>query len=260
MKHVLLSLTLLCIAGCSRTIHVLQPSVSMEACRIDEETRTIFVPTNPLGASFSLVLGPIDHGVCTVYAKFGSFKERKEFLLFCLNTGDLCSPIAMYPLTIEDEYIIEVHGNEEIRKHAFAFPLPAIPGFQSTWYLWAKDDSMRLCQTTIVNPLQMVGSDGATLSIIRRESGGNFVEARASGLREGEQVCLILRSLGEQMYYPYKVREDGTMVLPLISSVAGLKHGILCGTTNIRLVRQYEALELSSDWDLSTTTKAAPKR
>lgn len=245
-------------SGCAKQT-VLQRSVSMEAYRMDEQTNAIFVETNPHSSSFSIVLGPIDRGECTAFAKFYGFKGRQEYLLFCPNTGDSLAPVAMHSLVIEEACVIETHDGIEEKKNAFELRIPAVPGFRSTWYLWSTDDAIRLSQKVVARPLQMAGSDGATLTIIRKESGGNFVEACASGLSEGEQVCLIFRSLGAQWFYPVKTSSTGKVRLPFISSLVGVERGIMAGTTSVLLVRQSETLELSYEWDLSTTQRAAKK-
>ncbi len=261
MRVVFLSLWcffLCCGTSCSK-VCVMQRSESMEAYRMDEETKRMFVETNPIKASFSVLLGPINNGRCDAYAKFRGFGERKDYLLFCLNTGDAHAPIAMHTLTIEDDCIIDHDNGVEVKKNAFELRIPAIPGFQSTWYLWAEDNSVRLSQKTIAKSLQTVGSDGATLTLIRKESGGNFVEAHASGLHEGEQVCFILRSLGEQFYHPEKVPESGKLHMPFVSSIVGIERGVISGSTTISLVRKHETLDVTYDWDLSTTQQAAKK-
>lgn len=251
-------LLFLTVTACSR-LCVMQPSVSMEAYRMDEETKSIFVETNPIGASFSILPGPVSNGTCTAYAKFSGFKERKDFLLFCLNTGDAQLPIAMHSLTLEGSSVIEKENDDKSNKNSFELRIPAIPGFQSTWYLWAEDNSVRLCQKTTAEPLQAIGEDGATLTLIRKESGGNFVEAEVSGLHEGEQVCFIFRSLGEQFYYPKKAPPSGKLRMPFVSSFVGMERGVLFETTTISLIRKHETLTLSYDWDLSTTLVAAKK-
>jgi hypothetical protein len=241
------------------TPRIMQPSVSIEAFKMDEETKSIFRDTNPDKASFSIVLGPIDREVCMAYAKFYGFKGRKNYLLFCLNTGDPDAPIAMHSITIEDAFIIEGHGKNEIKKNCFAFQVPAYPGFQSNWYLWSEDDAVRICQSITAKPLQAIGVDGATLKVVRKESGGNIVEIQASGLKEGEQVCFVFRSLGEEFFYPVKAPEKGKLHLPLVSSSVGIQRRVMSGTATVLLVRESETLDLSYEWDLSTTTVAAKK-
>jgi hypothetical protein len=231
----------------------------MEAYRMDEETRSIFVETNPDKASFSIIIGPIDNGTCTAYAKFYGFKGRKDYLLFCINTGDSISPIAMHSLTIEGTHVIGKKNGEELEKNCFELRIPAPLGFLSNWYLWAEDNSARLCQKVTANPLQVIGIDGATLTVVRKESGGNFVDVLATGLQEGEQVCLVFRSMGEEFYYPVRAPESGKLRLPMVSSFVGLQRRILSDRTSILLVREAETLELSYDWDLSTTLVAAEK-
>jgi hypothetical protein len=226
---------------------------------MDEETKTIFVPTNPIHASFSIVLGPIEKGSCTAYVKFYGFGTRKEYLLFCLNTGDQFSPVAMHSLTLEDRYVIEKPNGVDVKKNFFALHLPAIPGFQSTWYLWSEDNTVRLCQETTAKPLEVVSKDKAALTIIRKESGGNFVDIQASGLRGREQVCFVFRSLGQEFRYPCKATESGKVRFPILSSFAGMKEGVMSGTSTVLLVRKEETLELSYDWDLSTTQVAAKR-
>lgn len=257
MRNILLlPIVMLIFAACSTRLAI-QPSVSMESYRMDEEAKAMFVETNPHRASFSITPGTIADGVCTAYVKFAGLKERKEYLLFCMNTGDSHSPIAMYPLTIEDSFLID--QDSENAKNYFTLHLPAIPGFQSTWYLWSEDNALRLCQKVIPYPLKAIGADGATLTIVQKESGGNFVDIVASGLKEGEQVCIAFRSLGEVFYYPGKAPSNGTIRLPMVASFVGLQRGVMSGTTTILLVRKAETLELAFDWDLSTTQVAAKK-
>ena len=256
--HLIFLWLLLVFTACSRP-GAMQPSVSLEAYKMDKEAKSVFVETNPISASFSIILGPTDRGVCTAYAKFYGFRDRKDYLLFCLNTGDSHSPIAMHSLAIEDGYVIEKENDHEIKRNSFAFHVPSIPGFASTWYLWAEDSSIRLCQQIVPKTLQAVGFDGATLAVVRKESGGNFVDIAASGLKKEEQVCFVVRSLGEEFYYPGKAPENGKLQLPVVSSFVGLKRGVMSGTTSILLVREYETLEVTHDWDLSTTQVAAKK-
>jgi hypothetical protein len=254
-----LSVTLLMVfAGCG-SVTVFQPSVSMEAYRMDAELASAFIDTNPNGASFSITPVTFAHDRCTAEAHFHGFGPRKDYLLFCANTGDPGEPVSVYQLTIEDDLIIEYRNGREVQKSDFAFSVGAQPGFQSTWYLWAVDNSVRLAQKTTPRQLQAVGIDGASFRAIRKETGGNVVDIIATGLKANEQVCFVFRSMGEEFFYPRKAPDNGTLHYPLISSFVGLKQGELSGQTTILLVRESETLELAYDWDLSTTRVAAKK-
>jgi hypothetical protein len=226
---------------------------------MNEELSSTFVATNPIGASLTTTPGHCINDHCTVEAHVSGFGERKEYLLFCANTGDAQEPVAFYPLTIEGNTIIEHARGHEIKKNSFSFTVGAYPGFRSTWYLWALDDSIRLAQHVTPCPLQVVGSDGAIFYIVRKETGGNIVDIFASGLTPGEQICFVFRSMDEEFVYPGKVPETGKIHYPCMSSFVGLKQGVLSGQTTVLLVREREVLELSFDWDLSTTKVAATK-
>jgi hypothetical protein len=235
----------------------MQSSVSIEAYRLDEATKNVFVETNPYKASFSILPGPVDDDMCLATVRFKSFPKRKNYLLFCLNTADPAEPIAMYPLTLEGaSVIIRKNGSEEIRDR-FDLQLVASPGFQSTWYLWAEDETLRLCRSITPSPLEATSTDGVRMKIIRKEAGGNVADIYVTGLKEAEQICFVIRSMGTETFYPCKAPAKGTIKMPLFGSAAGIQSGTRTGTTAVLLVRDGETLTLTYDWDLSTTRVAA---
>ena len=249
----------LSLAACSRPLPM-QSSVSIEAYRLDEATKNVFVETNPCRASFSILPGPVDNDVCSATVRFKGFPKRKNYLLFCLNTADPTEPIAMYPITLEGSSVITRRKNtEEVQDH-FDLRLVASPGFQSTWYLWAEDESLRLCRSISPSPLYATSSDGVRMKIIRKEAGGNIADIYVTGLKEAEQICFVFRSMNNEAFYPCKAPANGTIKMPLYTSVAGIQSATRTGTTTVLLVRDGETLKLSCDWDLSTTQVPARRR
>jgi hypothetical protein len=260
MRHLLLLiLASLGLSACSGPL-VMQPSVSIEAYRLDETTQNVFVETNPCHASFSIIRGPVDHGRCSATVRFKNFPGRKNYLLFCLNTADPVDPVAMYPLTLEESsVIVQKNGTEEVRDR-FDLQLVATPGFQSNWYLWAEDESLRLCRSITPSPLETSSCDDVKMAIIRKEAGGNVADVVVTGLKEAEQICFVFRSMGNEAFYPCKAPANGMIKLSLLGSVAGIQGGFRTGTTTMLLVRDGETLTLSYKWDLSTTRVAARRR
>lgn len=255
ISFVLLGLT----SSCART-PVMLPSASVEACRMDEETKRVFFETNPHNSSFSIALEPTEKETWRAAFSFHGFPQQQKYLLFCLNTADTHQPLAMYSITLAADKILFCDGALEIQSDTISLPIKALPGFQSIWYLWSEDDTIRLSQTITPRPLKMSGIDGATLSILRKEAGGNIAEIVATGLKENEQVCFILQSLDAESLYPIKAPSNGIIRLPFQPSFAGRHKNILAGTTSLLLVRENETLALTFDWDLSTTTTAAARQ
>lgn len=252
----LIALGSLGLSACTGPLTI-QPSVSLEAYRLDESTKNVFVETNPTKASFTILHGLIDNDMCPATVRFKGFPQRKKCLLFCLNTANPTEPIAMYPLTLEgSSVIIQKEGAEDVC-NGFPLQLVASPGFQSTWYLWSEDESIRLCRSITPSPLEAESSDGVKMKIVRKEAGGNVAEVMVTGLKEAEQICFVFRSMSNEVFYPCKAPASGSVKFPLFGSAAGIQEKTKTGTMTVLLVRDGETLTLSYEWDLSTTRVAA---
>jgi hypothetical protein len=188
--------------------------------------------------------------------------ENKPYLLLCGNTGDPSFPVITvilknngryievkrptgYPKTMPQPNILDkIPLGEPFRCAVFANP-----GYCSDWFLGCPKTNEEMHTSFTYKPHTVSLSSGETLTVSKKEPGGNILEISMEHFPPNKELVLRSLSEGEQVETMLVTEYDGSCCIPNFTpGVIGKTKG----TDQLTLLWDDKTLETSVDWDAST--------
>ena len=126
--------------------------------------------------------------------------------------------------------------------------LYANPGYCSDWYLIYRDPFSVVHTTFTYKPITVSDEAGHTLSIYKKEPGGNVLELRLTGFSPMAKLRMTSCSAGEKISSVIEVGENGSYNSILTPQVIGFAKGV----DYLAISSDDISLQASCEWDLAT--------
>jgi hypothetical protein len=181
---------------------------------------------------------------------------NSTYILYCPHTGCPLQPEYYQEVSTDGE------GNpmpaqmvEELQKHdirctmALMIMLYANPGYCSDWFLITLAPSFSALHTTFTyKPITVSDAKGRTMTLSKREPGGNLIEISLTGFPPKKRLLLTSVSAGEKIAHPIDTDNAGAYTTMMAPQVIGVTNGVNCITISAEGI----CLQASCEWDISS--------
>jgi hypothetical protein len=198
----------------------------------------------------------LPYPIIDVEVHFPLLKPMTTYFVYCPMTGCPHQP----------EFFMEIKTNEEgtpfpaqvfdkfqkfnikIANMPIMVTLYGNPGYCSDWYLMTTNPFSAMHTTFTYKPISVSSPNGQTLTINKKEPGGNYLHIELSKFPPHKQLRMISCSEGESIFFDITTKDDGSYELMLAPQVVGHDKGI----DRLTISDGENSLEASCDWDMST--------
>ncbi len=194
---------------------------------------------------------PLTYPATTVHINLKNIPAGK-YVLYCPSTGCPKQPEFKHEITVKENgsygYEIKLFSDYPPILSRLSVMIYAMPTYASDWYLVSVKDRTIWHTTYNYKPLVVTGKKGQSLELVKKECGGNVMEAVLRGFEPYEVVTLSTCSEGEETKSIQTCNQDGFSRILVMPQVAGLKKG----TVTAYVITKDEKLELTAYWDTAT--------
>ena len=192
-----------------------------------------------------------------VEVHFPPLRPNTTYCLYCPLTGCPKQPELLQEFRTDEEgHLFPPSFFEKLKEnniHCNSMPffilLYANPGYCSDWYLITCTDPGSVVQTTFTyKPITVTGTDGRTLTLCKKEPGGNIIEILLTNFPPKKELLMTSVSAGEKLTRVINTKDDGSYVSKMAPQVIGCTKGV----DHITISCDGESLEASCPWDMST--------
>ena len=186
---------------------------------------------------------------------FPPLAPNATYILYCPHTGCPLQPEFYQELRTDAE------GNpllaqmfEKLQKYGIrgTFPimimLYANPGYCSDWYLITPKPFSALHTTFTYKPITVSDAGGRTMTLSKKEPGGNLIEVSLTGFSPKKRLLLTSVSAKEKTAQVIDTDKEGSFTTIMAPQVIGATKGI----DRITVSAEDICLEASCEWDIST--------
>lgn len=196
-------------------------------------------------------LFPYDTIFCTV--TLPNLPPNGHYTFYCPNTGCPFQP----------EFTILVHtdskGNPSytVQENEPIFPGPltlnlslwGIPGFCSDWYLLAQNGTPLYSTSFTYQPIIAQDEQGRTLTLKKRDCGGNYLDICFSGFQPNEKIVWSRTSCDETIVDAIYADPTGSRVIEIMPQT---NQAVSKGSVKIAVLFDTSSLESTTEWDSKT--------
>lgn len=186
---------------------------------------------------------------------FPPLAPKATYILYCPHTGCPLQPEFYQELRTDEE------GNpllalmfEEFQKCGNLGSIPlmimlyANPGYCSDWYLITPKPFSALHTTFTYKPITVSDAEGRTMTLSKKEPGGNLIEISLTGFPQKKRLLLTSASSGERIARVIDTDKNGSYTMMMAPQVIGAAKGV----DHITISTEGICLEASCEWDIST--------
>lgn len=198
---------------------------------------------------------PLPYPSISATVHFPPLKPNSSYFLYCPATGCPQQPELLMKIQTDDEGkpvpSQMLDGLKEHKIHCnmiFAIGLYANPGYCSDWYLLAGNPFSVLHTTFTYKPITSSLPGGQTLTISKKEPGGNILEISLTNFSPKKQLLMTSCSEGETISKTMITNKDGSCALEMAPQVIGFMRGV----DHVTISWDDASLTASAEWDTST--------
>jgi hypothetical protein len=186
---------------------------------------------------------------------FPPLDPNSTYILYCPHTGCPLQPEFYQELRTDEEgNLLLAQVFEEFQKNNIRCNMPisvvlyANPGYCSDWYLITPKPFSALHTTFTYKPIMVSDAEGRTMTLSKKEPGGNLIEISLAGFPPKKRLLLTSVSAGERIARVIDTDKDGLYTTMMAPQVIGAAKGV----DHITISADGICLESSCEWDIST--------
>lgn len=198
---------------------------------------------------------PLPYPHINAEVHFPPLRANCEYLLYCPLTGCPQNPEILLEMKTDSEgHPLPLGIVDECKEHnirclpSWIVTLYANPGYCSDWYLISSSPFSVLHTSFTYKPITTSLTDGRTLTVDKKEPGGNLLEICLTNFPPKERLRLISCSAGEEIIKEIETGKDGSYFLIMAPQVIGKRKAV----DHITISWKDGSIDASCEWDMST--------